>query len=150
MLDMDADTVWRQVQRPRVLTHVSRPMLLLRPVDPPEWPEAWPDGEHVVSLWLLGFMPLARQVISVSRPPPSGGARHLRDNGRVALARRWDHLVTVEPLGDRTRYIDRVEIEAGWLTPLVAAFAAVFYRHRQRRWRRLARSELRSGPVGGT
>lgn len=39
----------------------------------------------------------------------------------------------------RCHYSDVVDIEAGALTPVVAAFAALFYRYRQRRWRRLAR-----------
>jgi hypothetical protein len=38
----------------------------------------------------------------------------------------------------RCRYRDRVEIDAGVLTPLVVAFARWFYGVRQRRWRVLA------------
>jgi hypothetical protein len=34
--------------------------------------------------------------------------------------------------------MDRIEIDAGVMTPLVAGFAAIFYRYRQRRWRALA------------
>lgn len=36
-------------------------------------------------------------------------------------------------------YEDRIVIDAGVPTPVVAAYAAGFYRHRQRRWRALAR-----------
>ena len=43
----------------------------------------------------------------------------------------------------RTRYTDSVEVRAGLLTPLVWAFATAFYRHRQRRWRRLVRRGFR-------
>jgi len=35
---------------------------------------------------------------------------------------------------------DRVHIDAGMLTPLVAAFARLFYAHRQKRWRALAKN----------
>lgn len=48
------------------------------------------------------------------------------------------------PEGPGTRYLDEIEIEieieGGRLTPLFAAFAHVFYRYRQARWRRLVRS----------
>jgi hypothetical protein len=33
-----------------------------------------------------------------------------------------------------------VHIDAGMLTPLVAAFARLFYAHRQKRWRALAKN----------
>jgi len=66
--------------------------------------------------------------------------KKLRDNGYSALITTWDHWITVEPDGERgTRYRDEVEVKAGLLTPFVWLFAQVFYRHRQRRWRALAR-----------
>jgi len=51
----------------------------------------------------------------------------------------------VERLDDqRSRYTDRVLIDAGPFTMPVAMFAWLFYRERQRRWRRLARQAPRS------
>ncbi len=45
----------------------------------------------------------------------------------------------MEPVGGgRCRYRDVVRIDAGPLTPVVAAVARAFYRERQRRWRSLA------------
>jgi hypothetical protein len=41
---------------------------------------------------------------------------------------------------DRTHYRDVVYVEAGWLTPAIWLYASLFYRHRQRRWRRLVRN----------
>ncbi|MEM6585274.1 MAG: hypothetical protein AAF692_05925 [Pseudomonadota bacterium] len=40
---------------------------------------------------------------------------------------------------DTTRYTDRVTIKAGALTSVIAAFARLFYAHRQERWRALAK-----------
>jgi hypothetical protein len=40
------------------------------------------------------------------------------------------------------RLRDEVDIAAGHMTPIVWAFAQVFYRHRQHRWRALARTLL--------
>ena len=52
----------------------------------------------------------------------------------------WNHTLTFTPIDSGAcRYSDRVEIAAGPMTPLVAAFAALIYRYRQARWRRLAR-----------
>ena len=57
------------------------------------------------------------------------------------LVRRWDHLVSVRPLGEnQSIYRDTVDIDAGNLTFVVWAWANWFYRHRQRRWRALAKT----------
>jgi hypothetical protein len=141
VLNASADAVWQSLWRPATLIAVSAPLLRFRPVDPPSLPEVWHPGEARVTLWLFGVIPLGRQVISVSSGENAEGAWVLRDNGRGALARRWDHRITITPApGGRTAYRDEVTIEAGLLTPLVAAFAWVFYAHRQRRWHRLIAS----------
>jgi hypothetical protein len=141
-LDALPDRVWAEVQRPRLLFFVAAPMVRFRPVDPPDLPDAWHDGPHVLSMTLLGIVPLGRQVIDVSRPPPRGHTRFLRDAGRSASIRRWDHLISVAPDAAGTRYADRVEIDAGRRTPIVAAFAARFYAHRQRRWHALVAADF--------
>jgi len=35
----------------------------------------------------------------------------------------------------KVSYTDEIEIQAGWLTPVIWLFAHIFYRHRQRRWK---------------
>jgi hypothetical protein len=56
------------------------------------------------------------------------------------LVRRWDHLIRIRPTPDgQTLYSDEIIIEAGWVTLVVWLFAHCFYRHRQRKWRRIAR-----------
>ena len=145
-LPAPADLVWAGVNTPRVLAEVSKPLIDFRPIDPPVWPDTWPDGEALAAMRLFGVLPIGRQVIGISRPPPEGEKRFLRDDGRggaMSGIRRWDHLITVEPDGDGTAYEDRVTVEAGLRTPLVAAFARRFYRHRQARWRALAADSAR-------
>jgi hypothetical protein len=68
---------------------------------------------------------------------------------RDALVRRWDHLIRIRPLAnDCCRYLDEIDIDAGPLTLLVWLFAQVFYRHRQRRWQRVAeRLQFGAGSV---
>jgi hypothetical protein len=62
--------------------------------------------------------------------------------------KEWRHRITVDERGPwRSFYQDEIDISAGLLTPVVWAYAQVFYRYRQRRWRKLAR-ELADQPAG--
>ncbi len=58
--------------------------------------------------------------------------------------RRWDHWIFVAAEGGGTRYTDRVNVEAGLLTPFIWRFARVFYGHRQRRLRAFAADGFRA------
>ena len=69
--------------------------------------------------------------------------REIFTNERGGPGRSWNHRIEITPVaGDagRCRYSDEIEVRAGALTPLVWLYAQLFYRYRQRRWRRLARS----------
>ena len=137
MLPRPIDQVWDEVTRPRLLLRVAGGFVAFRAVDPPHWPDRWEPREYLVSLRLVGVLPLGRQVIGIEYPTSSPDMRVLRDNGRSQLVRRWDHRITLRAGAAGTVYTDRIEIEAGWLTTLVAGFALVFFRHRQRRLRQL-------------
>ena len=132
--------VWAAVQSPATLCHVAAP--LLRFPGLAGRTAAWCEGERVVT-WLLlgGVLPVSRHHLEVRSIDPERRTIDTHEWG--GLVRTWDHTIHIEPMdARRCRYTDRIDIDAGRLTPLVARFAEVFYRHRQRRWRRLARRHL--------
>lgn len=136
ILPAPAEKVWALVQRPETLLYVARPLLSFTPLHGP-FPETWEEGDYEVAMRVLGVLPIGRQHVVIVHEPSGDGVWRIRDAGHGGLAKVWDHLITVEAQGAQTRYTDEVTIEAGWLTAPVAAFASVFYAHRQRRWRRL-------------
>ncbi len=139
-LPASPDAVWDHVQTPRLLHHVAWPLIRFVPKGAP-WPaERWTEGRHETWMFLFGLIPIGWQVIGIELPTATPGRHVVRDNGYGPLIRRWDHWIEIEPEGRGTRYTDTVHIDAGLLTPLITAFAKIFYRHRQRRWRSLARS----------
>lgn len=139
ILDATVDIVWRQVQTSRLLTYVASPLQVFRPLDPPAFPEIWSPGRYRARLLSFGIVPTGWQDIVISYPVPTRAHEQLlRDDGSGSFIKRWDHLITVAPRADgRTDYADEIAIEAGLLTGAVAAYAKLFYRHRQRRWHRL-------------
>ena len=138
------ERVWELVLKPATLEQVSAPMLRFTPRAGP-FPAIWQAGEYQMGVKLFGLIPLDDQIVGIEFPAPTGPGYALRDNGRACardggpggLIRRWDHLMQVVPEGTGTRYIDRVEVEAGALTPAAALFARTLYRHRQKGWRRI-------------
>jgi hypothetical protein len=130
-----ADRVWAELQKPLLLQHVAAGRLRFVPVEPPAFPERWREGDYRVALRGLGWLPLGEQVISIRIRE---GERELQDQGSSPLLRRWDHRISVEPDGAAaSRYTDRIEFDAGLLNPLLLPLLKSFFRHRQRRWRRL-------------
>lgn len=141
-LDTHPDVIWDHVQTPQLLHYVARSLIRFVPKGT-AWPERWTPGRYQAWMLLFGFIPIGWQVIGIELPATSAGAYRVRDNGHGPLIGRWDHMIEITPEGSGTRYVDRVHIEAGLLTPVVAAFARLFYAHRQRRWRKLVAADFR-------
>lgn len=124
------------VMTPRLLEYIASPLVHFTPVDAGGFPPRWSEGTWRVRLRLLGLLPFGEQAIVISFPEVPRGLA-IRDAGYSALIPVWDHRITLEAVAGGVCYRDQLEVRAGLLTPLVWLFAQVFYRHRQRRWRRL-------------
>jgi hypothetical protein len=140
-IDLPAETVWAEVQTAALLVHIAWPLLRFVPVGQEPIDSFKPGGRYLVKLRLFGLLPFGTQwiVTSVHESEMAEWPKRLRDNGHGTMIRRWDHWITITPAADgSTCYRDEVDISAGVLTPFIWAFAQLFYRHRQRRWRALA------------
>ena len=129
-------TVWHHVRRPELLNYVSKGVVGFQPLEPATWPDTWSEGEYTAAMKIFGI-PSRWQVIGIEFLESDGRTYRLRDNGRGRDIAVWDHMIEVAPAGLGTRYTDRVRVDAGWRTPIIAAFAHFLYSHRQKRWRRL-------------
>jgi hypothetical protein len=135
-LDAPADLVWAAVCTPQAFRFVTRGLLDWGPAR--HRTEPWQQGDEAVG-WLLigGVLPFSRHRIRIDEL--DGRLRTLRSDESGGVVRSWRHDIVVEAVdGDRSRYTDVVRIDAGVLTPIVAAFAQWLYLVRQRRWRVLA------------
>ena len=152
-LDCPIETVWTQVHRPALLEHIAWPLIRFTYREPRTPPPTWVEGRYRVGMWSFGILPLGGQWVGIEYPGGTSiadGRAVLRDNGSGALIRKWDHWIFLEDIGEgRTRYTDRLDVEAGLLTPFIWLFARVFYGHRQRKWHRLITTDFRALREGG-
>ena len=139
VLPCPAEKVWDVVQRPSLLIEVIRPLFRFASADVAQFPERWQEGATVrCKGYLFGIIPLGLHTIFFERVDQV--AREIQSRESEPLVRLWDHKVRVLSAGDdQTLYSDEIIIDAGWATLIVWLFAQWWYRHRQRRWRRVAR-----------
>lgn len=141
-IPMHIDSVWANVKTTDLLIFVTKGYTKFKPVDG-AFPKFWPLGDTVSTRTrIFGFLPF-------------GGVRHLyieaiSDADRTIQTREWDrrakvwdHRITlVESAGNTTLYTDEVIIYGGAMTGFITSFAKQFYKHRQARWRIVARENL--------
>ncbi len=137
VISVPAENMWGELQKVSSLRHVAAPLLQFSARNDKPLPEKWAVGEEYrLRISLFGLIPLGRHTIAIDDIRLDAWTIVSREHGR--LARVWNHLIKIEPIDEsRIRYTDEIEIQAGILTGLIWIFAHVFYRHRQRRWKKL-------------
>lgn len=136
-----AEQLWDRIVEPQSLQFVAAPLLRFEPLAAGELDGEWIVGKtYVVRLSSLGFIPLGRHRIKIVAIDKVTNTIESQESG--SLARVWNHTIRLHPAGaGQLHYTDEIEIEAGLLTPFIWAFAHLFYRHRQRRWKALLADE---------
>jgi hypothetical protein len=139
-LNCSAAKAWDEVQKSSLLLHVIWPLARIVSVDPQRFPERWTEGLTIqCRSYLLGFIPTGVRNLHFERIDQMNFQILTLESD--PLVKRWNHTISIKPLGqDRSIYSDVIDIDAGGLTVLVWAWVSWFYRHRQRRWRALAKS----------
>lgn len=136
VLEASADAVWAAVKTPSAFRTVTRGLLAMPVIRRRQ--DEWREGETVVGwVFLFGFLPFSRHHLHVASIDESTRTLSSREFGGVI--KTWNHDIEINPIDAKTcRYRDRIEIEAGIMTPVIVVYARWFYRMRQRRWRALA------------
>ena len=137
LLEAPADAVWAAVKTPAAFQTVTRRLLAMPVIRGRQ--DQWCKGETVVGwVFLFGFLPFSRHHLHIASIDDA--TRTLRSREFGGLIRVWNHDIEVVPIDATTCYYrDRIDIDAGFTTPLIALYARWFYRMRQRRWRALAK-----------
>ncbi len=139
--DCTAEQLWNEISRPASLRFVAAPFLHFESLVAGDLDSEWVVGKtYPLRLSLFGLLPAGEHHITLVTIDREANLIESEESG--ALAPVWNHTIRFHSLGDsRLHYTDEIEIQAGLLTGGVWAFAHLFYRHRQRRWKILLRSK---------
>jgi hypothetical protein len=141
VFDCTDKQLWDKIVEPKSLQYVAAPLLRFEPLVAGELDGEWIVGKtYVVRLCFLSLLPLGQhriKIVAIDR-----GTNTIKSQESGSLARVWNHTIHFRPAGaGQLHYTDAIEIKAGLLTPFIWAFAHLFYRHRQRRWKTLLADE---------
>lgn len=136
----DYETIVKNLNNSATHKYITSPLMTFTPTNANEYDGDWINGKVEVSMKLFGLIPFGKQVFGIERIQEDDNDEYIiRDNGHGEMVSKWDHWVFIRRTNkvNKTIYIDRLEIKAGFLTFFVWIFANIFYRWRQFRWKKL-------------
>jgi hypothetical protein len=127
----DRETVFEKLQEISTLQYICSPIAKFTPIDEQH---IWVSG--ACFRFNLRVMGLNFGVHTINVDKFDLDKITTRENNKSVPV--WNHIITLEKHSNNyTKYTDIVEIKAGWKTIFIWIWANLFYRHRQRRWRKL-------------
>ena len=131
------EEVFARLQRLETLQYIAAPYATFTPVEK-NTDLSWKEGAtSSYRFRLFGFIPFGVHTIRIERFDRNG----IQSREHNRLVPIWDHLITLEDLGNQTKYTDEVEIHAGRKTVFIWLWAKAIYAHRQRKWIRLLQTK---------
>lgn len=133
--------VYSKLEKLKTLQYIAYPFATFEPIDGDD-KLIWSEGTTFSFRFkLFSCIPFRMHTIKVMRFGLEEGILMNEMNKYVPV---WNHEIILEKIDEQTtRYIDVVEIDAGWKTVFVWLWAVCFYSHRQKRWIKLLNKDTK-------
>lgn len=129
-----AERIWALLVQIDTLRIITRPFAYFTPLDDmSNWEQ---DAQYRLNLKVFGILSFGVHYIYVVKLNKASWELETHEcNDTVKV---WNHTIRLEAMPDgKTKYTDTVTLYAGKLTLFVKLWSMMFYRHRQRKWRRI-------------
>jgi len=135
IFNINSSRVFEKVLQPSLLLEIVKPILKFIPISPSVLPQTWEvNKEYNLKLYFFNIIPLGKHTIKIINIDKNS----IISNETGNIAKVWNHTIIIEAYkNSKTRYTDIIEIKAGLLTIFVWVFAHIFYKHRQRKWKKI-------------
>jgi hypothetical protein len=132
-----ADEIWDKIQHVKTLQYIAYPYATFSPLGNGDM--TWKEGKiFKFRFKLFGFLSLGIHTINIMVFDKDALTIYTTESNKTVPV--WNHRITMEETSKSSvKYTDEVEIDAGWKTIFVVAWAKMFYRHRQKKWLKILR-----------
>lgn len=129
------DEVWGKILEFDTLKYISRPKARFIPCSKGAF--EWREGRtYHFRLFLHNFLPMGKHTIHVKKVDKASLEIFTTEHNKIVTV--WNHFIKMKKVGEaRTSYTDVVDLHAGILSPFIAVWTSLFYKHRQSRWQKL-------------
>ena len=136
-LNNSAEKIWNKLLSIETLIEICKPMATFKSKLNEKEIKWKINKEYIFKLFIYGFIPFGDHKIILKILDEEN--KIILSNEYNKIVKIWNHLIIMENLGENEiKYTDEVEIYAGIFTLFTAIWAKLFYKHRQKKWKRIS------------
>lgn len=128
--------LWSIILKPETLQYIASPILYFTPIHRDEPFNEWRVGKtYKLKIYLFKYLPLGKHYITIFNIDKKLNKIETHESGLMSPI--WNHSILFNRISNEIEYTDQIEIKAGVMTFFIWIFAQIFYRHRQRKLKKL-------------
>jgi hypothetical protein len=136
-LNNSVSKIWEKILNIETLIKICKPMATFKIITKENFITWDLNTEYIFKLFIYGFIPLGNHKIILETIDTEKNI--IKSKEHNAIVKIWNHKITMEKYKeDITNYTDEVEIYAGIFTLFIALWSIIFYKHRQKKWKKIA------------
>jgi len=136
-LNNSAEKIWNKLLNIETLIEICKPMVTFKSKINEKEMKWEINKEYIFKLFIYGFIPFGDHKIIIKKLDKEN--KIILSNEYNKIVKIWNHLIFMENVGENEiKYTDEVEIYAGIFTLFTAIWAKLFYKHRQKKWKRIS------------
>ncbi|MDR0684802.1 MAG: hypothetical protein LBF83_06710 [Spirochaetaceae bacterium] len=138
-LNNSINKIWDKILNIETLIKICKPMATFKITTKEKFIKWKLNTEYVFKLFIYGFVPFGTHKIILETIDNEENIIKSKEHNNVVKI--WNHKITMEKEGELiTNYTDEVEIYAGIFTLIIAIWGIIFYKHRQKKWKAIAKT----------
>lgn len=136
-LNNTIEKIWDKILNIETLIFICKPMARFKLLSNENIIKWELNKEYIFKLFIYGFLPFGRHKIILEKIDPNNGLLVSKEHNKIVKI--WNHKIYMKNEGEmKIKYTDEVDIYAGIFTLFVVSWATLFYKHRQKKWRKIA------------
>ena len=138
ILNKPIEKIWSKLLGVETLIYICKPMAIFKISTNEKYMKWELNKEYVFKLLIYGFIPFGNHKIILEKIDETNKVIISKEHNKIVKI--WNHIIKMENKGEKNiRYTDEVEIYAGIFTLFVAIWGIIFYKHRQKKWKKIAK-----------
>ena len=137
ILNNSTEKIWDKILNIETLIEICKPMARFKLISNENIMKWELNKEYIFKLLIYGFLPFGRHKIILEILDEKN--KIILSKEHNSIVKIWNHKILMENIEEnKTKYTDEVEIYAGIFTIFVAVWAKIFYKHRQKKWKKIS------------
>ena len=138
MLNSSSEKIWNKLLDVETLVYICKPMVTFKNTTKEKNMKWELNREYIFKLFIYGFIPFGNHKIILEKIDENNKMIISKEHNNIVKI--WNHKIIMENKGENDiKYTDEVDIYAGVFTLFVAIWSIIFYKHRQRKWKKIAK-----------